>query len=109
MHKRRLNESLRHKNWIDSIEKAVKYETEDINLTPGLINVPVEVTVREIKEKDAESEGVYSKSKKNWHGDLKGVVCREKFKIIWDSINSKRGYGWDVNPWVWVIEFRRVK
>lgn len=24
---------------------------------------------------------------------------------LWDSINAPRGYGWSVNPWVWVIEF----
>lgn len=29
------------------------------------------------------------------------------FKTLWDSLNAKRGYGWDVNPFVWVIEFRR--
>lgn len=27
------------------------------------------------------------------------------FEYLWDSINLKRGYGWDVNPWVWVVEF----
>ena len=32
----------------------------------------------------------------------------EKFIILWDSINKKRGYRWDVNPWVWVIEFEKV-
>jgi len=26
---------------------------------------------------------------------------------LWDSINEKRGYGWDSNPWVWVVEFKR--
>ena len=31
--------------------------------------------------------------------DLKGM----------DSINAARGVGWDVNPWVWVIEFRRIE
>ena len=30
------------------------------------------------------------------------------FKELWDSINAKRGYGWEVNPWVWVISFRRL-
>lgn len=24
---------------------------------------------------------------------------------FWDSINAKRGYGWNENPWVWVVEF----
>jgi hypothetical protein len=27
------------------------------------------------------------------------------FRELWDSINKKRGYGWDENPFVWVIEF----
>ena len=24
---------------------------------------------------------------------------------LWDSINDKRGFGWDVNPWVWVLKY----
>jgi hypothetical protein len=24
---------------------------------------------------------------------------------LWDTINKKRGHGWDKNPWVWVVEF----
>lgn len=31
-----------------------------------------------------------------------------EFKSLWNSTNEKRGYGWDVNPWVWVIEFKRL-
>lgn len=30
---------------------------------------------------------------------------RWKFIELWDSINAKRGFGWDVNLWVWVIKF----
>ncbi len=30
------------------------------------------------------------------------------FEILWDSINAKRGYGWDSNPWVWVVTFKRL-
>jgi hypothetical protein len=30
------------------------------------------------------------------------------FIDLWNSINARRGYGWDENPWVWVIEFKRV-
>lgn len=28
---------------------------------------------------------------------------------LWDSLNKSRGYGWDTNPWVWVLTFRRVE
>ena len=27
------------------------------------------------------------------------------FAQFWDSLNAARGYGWDANPWVWVVEF----
>jgi len=30
------------------------------------------------------------------------------YKKLWDSINAKRGYGWDANPWVWAITFKRA-
>lgn len=30
------------------------------------------------------------------------------YAITWDTLNAKRGYPWDSNPWVWVIEFKQV-
>ena len=36
-----------------------------------------------------------------------GSPERCAFAQIWDSINLKRGFGWDTNPWVWVIMFKR--
>jgi len=30
------------------------------------------------------------------------------FAYIWDKNYAERGYGWNLNPWVWVIEFERV-
>ena len=36
-----------------------------------------------------------------------GFSVRE-FKIIWDGINEKKGFGWDTNPWVWAIEFQEI-
>jgi hypothetical protein len=32
----------------------------------------------------------------------------QDFTNLWDGINLKRGYVWDTNPWVWVIEFQQV-
>ena len=32
----------------------------------------------------------------------------DAFTELWDSINAKRGYGWEVNPWVWVITFSKL-
>lgn len=36
----------------------------------------------------------------------------ERFRNLWDSLNAKRdggAYAWDKNPWVWVIEFKRIE
>lgn len=30
------------------------------------------------------------------------------YRTLWDSLNAKRGYSWESNPWVWVIEFKKV-
>lgn len=32
----------------------------------------------------------------------------DAFRELWDSINAKRGHGWDTNPWVWALTFKRV-
>lgn len=35
---------------------------------------------------------------------------RDCFRELWNSINDTpdRPYGWNVNPWVWVIEFKAI-
>lgn len=38
------------------------------------------------------------------HGTATGA-----FRGLWDSINAKRGFGWEVNPWVWVYTFEQVE
>jgi hypothetical protein len=58
--------------------------------------------VQDITECEARREGVTCERA------LIGNAARLAFRSLWDSINKKRGYGWDVNPWVWVVEFRRV-
>jgi len=77
--------------------------------------------VQEINHKDALSEGCYdfvveSDSKYyNDHeftvnapnGDIHRQTALIAFRELWDSINAKRGYGWESNPWVWVIEFKK--
>ncbi len=47
---------------------------------------------------------LYPKEPEKW---LDSAV--DSFRTLWDSINAKHGYGWDINPWVWRIEFKVVK
>lgn len=35
--------------------------------------------------------------------------AKSAYEILWDSLNKKRGFGWDENPWVWKICFKRIK
>lgn len=74
--------------------------------------------LQNISEADAQAEGIQvlplqsvddpSAWRQSGPGAHQARNARESFRLLWDSINSKRGFGWDVNPWVWVIEFRRV-
>lgn len=41
-------------------------------------------------------------------GYLQCDSSEEAFMALWDSINAKRGYGWDKNPDVWVEEFKAI-
>jgi hypothetical protein len=35
-------------------------------------------------------------------------TAAKAFRRLWDSINEKK-HPWNANPWVWAIEFRRIK
>jgi hypothetical protein len=35
-------------------------------------------------------------------------AARDWYMDLWDSLNAKRGFGWAVNPWVWVVSFQRA-
>lgn len=41
-------------------------------------------------------------------GNVYGTDPIESYRSLWDSLNAARGYGWDTNPWVWVVSFKRV-
>jgi len=44
-----------------------------------------------------------------WSPEFEATFAKQAFKLLWDSLNAKRGYSWDSNPWVWVVEFKQVK
>jgi hypothetical protein len=70
-------------------------------ITLEITEVRVE-RLQEITESDAKAEG--ADCCPNAVSDY-----RHHFMVLWDSRNAKRGYGWDKNPWVWVISFKVVK
>jgi len=103
-------------------------------ITLEIVSVRVE-RVQEISEKDAIAEGLakvgrcklatwlplYSVNpqanpEKHYETPNDGTYDMPKmcYSDLWDSINGKRKEGkpdhsWAANPWVWVVEFRRVE
>ena len=73
-------------------------------LTLAVTSVRVE-RVQEITEADARAEGI-EPQRSDYSGEDSNSL---QFRDLWDSINAARGYGWAVNPWVWVVEFERVQ
>ncbi len=62
--------------------------------------------LNEISEEDAKAEGVLINAGRL--PELPGEG-RCAFMHLWDSINGKSGFGWDVKPWVWAISFKRLE
>ena len=77
-------------------------------LTLRITSIRVE-RVQDITEEDARAEGApISHQGDRPHFSRHPVpndTHRLGFVHIWDSINAGRGFGWDANPWVWVIGF----
>ena len=83
-------------------------------------NVRVE-RLQDITPKGAESEGVgnlfyddigYGEKNYGTEVDTEYGIAKEQFAWLWESTIKKSDldrYGWDANPWVWVIEFERCE
>ena len=87
-------------------------------ITLEIVNVRVE-RLQEITEEDAEKEGIRRTDAEGmrswpWLGadhPTKGTPkvfpsARQAFASLWDSTTDK--HPWSINPYVWVIEFKRV-
>ena len=88
-------------------EPPLHMPREDARLFLRVKDVRVE-RVQDITVVDAGREGFEGFHHKNpMLGNLPEIVWN--FKNEWDSRNAKRGYGWDTNPFCWVIEFECVE
>ncbi len=93
-------------------------------ITLEITNVRVQ-RVQEISEADAKAEGArysdtglnrYRQPRDGWSledphpGDYQHCLgtAALAFGNYWNKINAARGFGWSANPWVWVVEFRKL-
>lgn len=80
-------------------------------LTLEVTGVRVE-RLQDISEEDARAEGIVeSGTAPGWFkpkadGSF-ADPARGAFQLLWESINGAES--WAANPWVWVVEFRRVE
>jgi hypothetical protein len=74
--------------------------------------------LQDITEDEAQQEGIdpevaieYSNWRPTFYDPDSGGEpnYREALKDLWDELYKKKGYGWDSNPWVFVISFKRVE
>lgn len=71
---------------------AIFMRKTDARIWLDVTGVRVE-RVQDMTDVDARREGFHSTG---------------EFRFLWDQLNTKRGYPWSANDWVWVIEFQRV-
>lgn len=95
-------------NWKPSIHMPKKAARIWLKVT----DVRVE-RLQDITEDGAKEKGANFKNGKNVGLEEKmRRTAIERFAEIWNSTIKKTDidrYGWDANPWVWVIEFERCK
>ncbi|GHU40369.1 hypothetical protein FACS1894190_07190 [Spirochaetia bacterium] len=64
--------------------------------------------LQDISEQEANDEGAVCIKCKNNTPDCKKCPFEHCFKKLWDSLDARRGYCWDTNPYVWVYGFEGV-
>lgn len=104
------------RNWKPSIHMP----KEAARLFLRVNNVRVE-RLQEISEEGAKAEGIgygfqinsgwpdYGHINSNGVCELTQDTARMSFATLWNELYAEKGYGWNENPWVWVIEFEKME
>lgn len=116
---------------LDDGESSIRRWTPSIHMPRAASRITLEVTgvrverLQDISETDAISEGVLTvrtdeferRHWPEWKHEFDAAVAQgtkpplgaspaKTFRALWQDINGADS--WDANPWVWVVEFRRV-
>lgn len=117
----------------DSVQQRLDEKwTPSIHMPRWASRITLEITgvrverLQDISDGDALEEGVTTLRNKAWDREHFPVWCYQfdeacadgrrppvgpspsmVFRALWESINGPGS--WDANPWVWVVEFKRVE
>jgi hypothetical protein len=109
LHKATREQQFKDLKWLPSIHMP-RWASR---ITLEITKIDVE-RVQEISEEDAIAEGI---SDTTLSASYTGIAhkargrCKLEYASLWNAINAKRDGGWfawEKNPYVWVIEFKRV-
>lgn len=79
-------------------------------ITLEITGVRVE-RLQDISEADALAEGIRMQTTTGWFSVAglggAGTTAKAAYALLWESINGPGS--WDANPWVWVVEFKRLR
>ncbi len=108
-------------HWKDKYERTWMHRRPSIHMPKEAARIWLKVKdvrverLQEITEEQAKEEGAidnrgFIHSPDNEYDSIH--TAKEHFEQIWNSTIKKSDldrYGWDANPWVWVIEFERCE
>lgn len=82
-------------------------------ITLEITSVTIE-RLQSISQADAAAEGwpggdMARKTIEALNDSASGLQAVEWYIQLWDTINAKRSYAWETNPWVWVMAFKVVE
>lgn len=92
-------------DWPACVEK--RRSIPSIHMPRWASRITLEITdvrverLQDISAKDCQAEGIWSQE-----GPLSDAEWIDAYRMLWQSINGPRS--WAANPWVWVVEFKRV-
>jgi hypothetical protein len=88
----------------------MQMDSVDLHAARWASRIELEITkihaerLQDITAQDALAEGV---RESHFHQPADWMDV-DRYHELWNSINAKRGFGWDTNPYVWVVEFKRI-
>ena len=99
--------------FIDSDDNIQRRWRPSIHMPRWASRITLEITgvrverLQNISEADALAEGVSDTGAKildSVANEVTGPIA--EYSVLWESINGPGS--WDLNPWVWVVEFKRI-